>query len=774
CSITKAFTITAPTALSATTTQTNVACNGGTNGVASVSASGGTTSYSYAWSPSGGTGATATGLSATNYTCTITDANSCSITKAFTITAPTALSATTTQTNVACFGNSTGAANVNVSGGTTSYSYSWSPSGGTGATATGLSATNYTCTITDANSCSITKAFTLTQPTSGLSATTTQTNVACNGGSNAIASVNASGGTGSLNYAWAPSGGTAATASSLIAGSYTCTISDASSCSSIKTFTITEPAILTANSSASSIACNGGSATVTVTEAGGTSPYTGDGAFSVTAGSYTYTVTDNNGCMATTTITVNQPTQLMALSSAGTILCNGGSTSVTVSETGGTSPYSGDGIMSNVTAGSYTYTVTDDNGCMATTTIIVNEPTQLAAASTSGNILCNGGSTSVTVTETGGTSPYTGDGVMSNITAGTYSYTVTDNNGCTSTTTITVTEPTQLMASASGTILCNAGVTDVTVTATGGTSPYFHDGLYTSQSAGTYTYVVTDANNCPANAIITLTEPTALLANVSAGVISCNGQATTITISASGGTPAYTGEGTFTVTAGSYTYTVIDANSCSTSTVVTVSEPNAITTTQSFTLCAGGTVTVGANTYSTSGTYTDVLAAVSGCDSTVTTNLTVNNAIDVSVNVVGATVTANAVGATYQWIDCNNGNAPISGETNQSFTAINSGNYAVIITEGSCSATSTCTLVTTSGIDKNALVDNLVVYPNPFANELTIVSHTKTTGVLYNLLGDKITEFALQNTTQTIHVGDLAPGIYYLQVDNKKVKIIKQ
>ncbi|MFC1226803.1 SprB repeat-containing protein, partial [Pedobacter sp. BG31] len=111
------------------------------------------------------------------YTCTITDANNCQIIKTFTITQPTAITATTSQTNVACNGASNGSASVTASGGAGGYTYSWSPSGGTAATVTGLSAGTYTCTITDANNCQIIKTFTITQPTA-ISATTSQTNVA--------------------------------------------------------------------------------------------------------------------------------------------------------------------------------------------------------------------------------------------------------------------------------------------------------------------------------------------------------------------------------------------------------------------------------------------------------------------------------------------------------------------------------------------------------------------------------------------------------------------
>ncbi len=162
CSINKSFTITQPSALTSTTSQINIPCNGGTSGRGTVTPTGGTLPYSYSWSPSGGTAATASGLSAGTYTITITDSNACSINKNITITQPPALTSTTSQTNIICNGG-TGIGTVSPTGGTIPYSYAWSPSGGAGATASGLSAGSYTVTITDANSCTLNKNFTITE-----------------------------------------------------------------------------------------------------------------------------------------------------------------------------------------------------------------------------------------------------------------------------------------------------------------------------------------------------------------------------------------------------------------------------------------------------------------------------------------------------------------------------------------------------------------------------------------------------------------------------------
>ncbi|PZR02454.1 MAG: hypothetical protein DI539_27660, partial [Flavobacterium psychrophilum] len=132
-----------------TISKTDVSCNGGGNGTATVVASGGTTPYTYSWAPSGGTNATATGLTAGTYTVTVTDNNNCQTTRTFTINQPAAaLGGTISKTDVSCNGGGNGTATVAATGGTTSYTYSWAPSGGTNATATGLSAGTYTVTVT--------------------------------------------------------------------------------------------------------------------------------------------------------------------------------------------------------------------------------------------------------------------------------------------------------------------------------------------------------------------------------------------------------------------------------------------------------------------------------------------------------------------------------------------------------------------------------------------------------------------------------------------------
>ena len=192
----------------------------------------------------------------------------------------------------------------------------------------------------------------------------------------------------------------------------------------------------------------------------------------------------------------------------------------------------------------------------------------------------------VTVSAGGGTPGYTGTGTFSHA-AGTYSYTVTDANSCTATTTGTITQPSAVTADSSNTaILCNGGNSIVTVSAGGGTPGYTGTGTF-SHAAGTYSYTVTDANSCTATTTGTITEPSAVTADSSNTAILCNGGNSIVTVSATGGTPGLHWHGTFSHAAGTYSYTVTDANGCTATTTGDITQPSAVTASSSNTrFCA--------------------------------------------------------------------------------------------------------------------------------------------------------------------------------------------
>jgi gliding motility-associated-like protein len=738
CIVRATATVTQPVMLTATAaTITNVSCNGGNNGSASVTSAGGTLPYTYSWNTSPvQTTATATGLAAGIYTVTVTDAHTCVTTASATITQPATLAASaSTLTNVSCNGGNNGSVSVTPSGGTTPYVYSWntSPVQAT-AIATGLIAGVYTATVTDAHGCNTTAFAAVTQPSPLNATAATLTNVLCNGGNNGSVSVTAGGGTVPYTYRWSTSPvQTTATATGLTAGTYTVTVTDAHACVISAAATVTQPATLTAAAATlANASCNGvNNGSVTVTAGGGTTPYTYSWntspvqttatATGLIAGIYTVTVADAHGCTATSVTSVTQPALLTASSVSGSILCNGGATTVRVTATGGTTPYTGIGTYT-VTAGTYSYMVTDAHGCTGNTTITVTEPTPLRAVSASGNILCNGGATTITVSASGGTTPYAGIGTFT-VTAGTYSYTVTDGNDCIASTSITVSEPTRLTAaSTAGTIRCYGETTTVTVTAAGGTAPFAGVGIFTV-TAGTHNYVVTDANGCSASTSITISQPTQLIATSVSGKILCSGGTTTVVVTAAGGTTPYAGTGTYTVPAGIYNYTITDGNGCSAQTSISVIQPVELTLSVSATdatctanngtataVPAGGTApytyqwdaAAGSQVTATAtglrkGAYSVAVTDDNGC--TQSAAVTVNGEISV-IAVAIAPIDPSCYNGSNGAIALNitGGTQPYSfswsnGSTAQNATELTAGDYTVSVTDGvGCTASASVTI----------------------------------------------------------------------------------
>lgn len=459
-------------AVTSTGSSTNATCSSA-NGTATVTPAGGAAPYTYAWS-NGANTATATNLAAGTYTVTATDAASCSTTASVSVSSSnTAItSGTPTTTNSAC-GGATGSASVSPSNGTAPYLYNWN-NGATTQTITNVAAGSYSVTITDGNGCSGTISnIVVSNPNSPIVNISSSQNVSCNGGNNGSATATASGGTAPFSYLWS-NGTSLAGATNLPAGNYTVTVTDAASCAGVANVNITQPAALNAAATQTNVSCFGGSNGQAVAAvSGGSSPYTylwssGGSSNSVNglaAGNYTLTVTDANGCTANLQVVVSQPTALTASATANDINCNGGANgSANGTANGGTSPYSwlwsngsNSAVVSNLAAGSYTATVTDANGCSASTsTVTVSEPAALTANASATNVSAVGATDgAVDVTVSGGNSPYTfswSNGSttedLSAVAAGNYTVTITDANGCTATQSAVVSEPTAIGSAA--------------------------------------------------------------------------------------------------------------------------------------------------------------------------------------------------------------------------------------------------------------------------------------------------------------------------------------
>ncbi|MBK9526360.1 MAG: CotH kinase family protein [Bacteroidetes bacterium] len=616
--------ITEPVSMSASVSGVSLTCFNSANGSASASINGGTAPYSYSWSPSGGTGSTASQLSSGNYTVTATDASGCTITASTVLTQPSAINAGISVSSVTCFGGSNGSATVNPSGGTGAYTYQWSPGNSTLASINNLISSTYTVTVTDANSCTANAQATITQASS-ISANTSSTPSTCGAG-DGTATVIASGGTPGYTYLWSPAGGTGSAANALSAGTYTVTVTDANSCSVTSTAIVASTSgLATSISNQSNVSCNGGSnGSGAVFASGGMTPYsyswspsggTASAASGLNAGVYTITTTDMSGCLSLQQITISQPSALSVSMSNVPVTCFGGSNgSASVIATGGTPGYtyswtpSGGttSTISSVSSGNYLVTVTDLAGCTTSSPVNVPQPTSISILMTTQAAMCGMDNGSVTANVSGGTGAYhyswlpTLDTISSiqNLSAGNYTVTITDANACTKTASATVAANTspQLAPASVQNVTCN-GNSDgaLSVAVSGGTLPYQYTwtpnvsstAFSTALSAGLYSVVVRDANGCTDSIGMLLEEPAPLAVLMFANNVNCNAAMDGfIYADAGGGTPPYTyswspgGQQTDSAVnlgAGSYAVVVTDSLGCFTTSSASISEPAALT-----------------------------------------------------------------------------------------------------------------------------------------------------------------------------------------------------
>lgn len=574
CMGTASVTLTQPTALTANiSTFKTVTCYGGNDGSATVSALGGTPSYTYLWAPSGGTNATATGLTAGTYTASVTDAHGCSTSAAITITQCLLTVKPSSITPATC-GNSNGAASVIASGCNPPYSYSWS-GGQTSSSVVGVVAGTYSVTLTNSLGCTATTSFVI--PSGGPSVSiSSKANISCYGGSDGIINIIASGGTSPYTYSWTPNYAFGNSATGLSAGTYWCLVRDASGCIGTDSTTLTQPPVLVLNDSTYPTDCTNSIGIAKVFASGGTPGYTyswtpggqtSSNATSLSAGTYTCTLTDQNGCSLIQTATV--PMSKLSLSfSVNNTYCNGSSDgSITATGSGGQSPYfynwsngQTTSTITGLTAGTYTCTVSSGI-CLFDSSVTVTSPSPLSVITTYTTTICGNNNGAAMASVTGGTScsgfynykwnptgaPTSG---VSGLSAGTYTVTVTDDLDCTATA-IAVIAPSSVPNITNikqVNVLCYGGNTGkIVISADSGIIPYTYnwapsggtkDSIYNA-SAGTYTCTVTDSNGCVSLDTVTITQPPQLVVKAysSPSTGGCTGSMWAVV---TGGTPLYT------------------------------------------------------------------------------------------------------------------------------------------------------------------------------------------------------------------------------------------
>lgn len=618
-------TITQPPVLAINSTFTNVSCFNGNNGGISTSVVGGTSPYSYSWTPGGQTTSSLLNITAGNYSLSVIDARGCSRTATFSITQPSTLTIALTQSNVSCFNGNNGAVNVITTGGTTPYTHNWLPNGATGPNVSGLTAGNYTVNVIDNNNCTVTSTLAIIQPTL-LLAVTSVTNETCNYLNNGVASVSVTGGTAPYTYSWTPGALTNSVISSLTSGNYNVNVTDAKGCVITSNATINEPIVLTVGlSSQVNVSCFGGNnGSVYASPNGGTPGYSYSWSPSgstpaqltnATIGTYTVRVIDNYSCVATNTVVITQPSSITVTSSITNVSCNSGNNgSISLTTSGGVLPYSyfwsvggqTTNSITGLTSGNYPVTITDANGCSKSLTLTVTQPSSITIVTTQTNVSCFGGNNGVaTATVTGGTPNYTYSwqpngqttSVINNLTSGTYTVNIKDNFNCTLSQIVTINQPTQLAASISSTNetcnYLNNGL--ASVVATGGTAGYTYSwspggqtvSAVSGLASGTYSVKITDAFLCNITKTLTITEPSTLTVTFGSQVnVSCFGGTNgSVYANPNGGTPNYsyswspsgiTSSQLTNALAGTYTVTVTDNNNCVSNKTVTINQPPTI------------------------------------------------------------------------------------------------------------------------------------------------------------------------------------------------------
>ena len=762
--------------------KSNITCKNQSDGSIDLSVSGGTANYTYAWTKTGDNsyGATSQDINSLGpgtYNVTVTDANDCTITASYTITEPDELVATGTISNnngfgISCNGANDGSIDLSVSGGTANYTYSWSTNNGSGLSVnsedqTGLGPGTYNVTVTDANNCTDTASFTITEP-SALSFTdaVSDTNgfeISCNDANDGSININPSGGTEVYTYTWSTSNGSGINQgqrnqSNLGPGVYTLKLSDSNGCSVSKTFTLSEPDAISVSAivsdyngfEVSSKGANDGSINITVI--GG---YLNSGS----AYSYSWTTSDGSGL----------------------------------------SPNSED--QTGLSAGTYTVVVTDDNNCQTTKVYKLSEPDKLnfnsvVYTANGFNITCKGDNDgNINITTSGGSGSYVytwttnngsgiiqGDEDQSGLGPGTYNLVIKDSNGNEANGQFVLTEPDQLIISQSTLsdynnfeVSCFGGADgQIDITPSGGTGVYTYtwvtsngaglsagDQDQTGLSAGTYSVTVTDQNNCSVSQSFTLTSPNeiAIIAtkkDFNGFNVSCNGSSDgEIDISVSGGyldsNSAYSYSWTTSdgsglspnsedqtgLKAGNYTITVTDDNGCTKSQDIEIVQPDSLA-------------------------ITEIISDYNGFE------ISQAGENDGSIDI---TVSGGTSNYSYQWTTLDGSGLSPNSEDQNNLTA---GTYTVVVTDtNDCQITKEYTLKEPKeliiGVDHDANGNSILCYGDTTAIIKIDVTQESVSPYDYTISGttylnQAFNETALDINSPTYSFVNLPAGQYILKV----------
>ncbi|MCX7987405.1 MAG: gliding motility-associated C-terminal domain-containing protein, partial [Bacteroidales bacterium] len=477
-------------------TEIDITCFGLANGQVGLTATGGTTPYTFKLMPFNITGVSNSsylfsGLPKGKYMVEVTDAKNCATLKTFDsleVKEPAAITIDSIRKiDVLCNGSSTGEIRIYAKGGTSPYTYTVTSGSNNFVSGsnifTGLSAGSYNISVTDVNNCPAATAgpIVINNPPALIWSSVTATNPSCNNASDGLINAVASGGTGTKQY-WINSLPLQPTGNftGLASGTHQVHVKDANNCQKDTTITLNNPAPISITFASGDTICSGGTGTITVTATGGTAPLTytltpgpvvqGSGTFTnLSAGNYTVSVTDSKGCPAAdTSLSVVTSSGVTIQVAVQHVKCKGGNTGrITINVSGGVAPYqysiNGDvpsqyqvnPVFNNLVAGTYNIYVKDACGAHSYGNVTINEPASAinissvnaipvsgCKGSATGAIVINasGGSGSLQYSVNGGTT-YQASNIFSNLFAGNYNIAVRDDSMCQATSTATITEP---------------------------------------------------------------------------------------------------------------------------------------------------------------------------------------------------------------------------------------------------------------------------------------------------------------------------------------------
>ncbi len=784
-------------------TVSDVSCYNGSNGEIDITVSGGNNGYKYTWA--GGTGLNPTvedqtGLTATNYSVTVTDKNGCTASEIITVAQPGAITFFETVVVSTNADVDTGRIDLVISGGTPPFTdFYWEGPNGyisTDDSIANLNGGNYSVTVTDANLCLADTTFLVPNDSLFIGYMTLVQDVSCGNLTNGQAGVSSNRHPGSFEYIWIDLqdstrvGGSFASISALDSSDYRVYIVDAvkEDTTSVD-FTIKKPNLLVANSIAANPTCNGtDDGFINAIISGGTLPYSYDWSNSSTNedltdikanGTYTLTVTDANNCTAETSETLEDPEVLQISMDKIDPLCrdelNG---EATANITGGVFPYiyvwddpgnQTEQTATDLEAGTYFVSVTDQNGCTIISSVTLNNPTLISILGVdSSNISCYGLNNGwIKIIPTGGSGSYTYDwghtgldtDSIGNLSSGNYTVTVNDVNNCEPVVeSVSINEPPELIIDIDTTDVSCQGFANgvISVNVTGGSEAYSYSWGHTTSnisqlgglSGGTYNLTVSDGS-CPDEVFaIPVNEPAKLLVSVDKEDITCYNEGDgSIGLTISGGSESYDISWSHTtekvaslssLSAGKYNVTVNDGNCPVVSETIELTEPGEF--------------------------------SVAGYD---TINLTAIGARDgkITIHVAGGV-------EPYRYL--------ISGTTvpqlDSVFNNLAAGEYTVIVNDANnCGPIESDTIELkepTSGVKNYWDESNISYYPNPADDKVTIeINNLKKNSVdlkvvtsMGSLLINEKIEIPNNKNAIELKIGHLSQGVYFILIDNIRVK----